>query len=184
MSDYDDDDYGGNDDVDQSEYLLEGVEAQVEDDVEDVDNPEYQGESDEELVYHQQEGYMEDEEAMEARREAANFDALGSTAPKREADGFTIHKMEVDSTGVDVSSTGRAKITTRYLTKYERARLLGTRALQLSMNAPPLVELRGETDALQIAQRELRERKLPLIIRRYLPDGSYEDWSLNELMID
>lgn len=76
------------------------------------------------------------------------------------------------------------KITTRYLTKYERARLLGTRALQLSMNAPPLVELDGETDPLKIAAKELRERKLPLIVRRYLPDGSFEDWSLDELIID
>ena len=78
-----------------------------------------------------------------------------------------------------------AKITTRYLTKYERARLLGTRALQLSMNAPPLVELDpGLTDPLKIAAKELRERKLPLIVRRYLPDGSFEDWSLDELIID
>lgn len=76
------------------------------------------------------------------------------------------------------------KITTRYLTKYERARLLGTRALQLSMNAPPLVELDSETDPLKIAAKELRERKLPLIVRRYLPDGSFEDWSLDELIID
>jgi len=82
------------------------------------------------------------------------------------------------------ATSNAAKITTRYLTKYERARLLGTRALQLSMNAPPLVELDGETDPLKIAGKELRERKLPLIVRRYLPDGSFEDWSLDELIID
>lgn len=82
------------------------------------------------------------------------------------------------------STSNAVKITTRYLTKYERARLLGTRALQLSMNAPPLVELEGETDPLKIAGKELRERKLPLIVRRYLPDGSFEDWSLDELIID
>lgn len=75
--------------------------------------------------------------------------------------------------------------TTRYLTKYERARVLGTRALQLSLNAPPTVEIgEDETDPLQIATRELSERKLPLIIRRYLPDGSFEDWSLEELIVD
>ena len=77
-----------------------------------------------------------------------------------------------------------ARITTRYLTKYERARILGTRALQLSMNAPPMVELEGETDPLQIAMKELRDRKIPLVIRRFLPDGSYEDWALDELIID
>ena len=37
------------------------------------------------------------------------------------------------------------------MTKYERARLLGTRALQISMNAPVMVELAGETDPLAIA---------------------------------
>lgn len=89
------------------------------------------------------------------------------------------------------------------MTKYERARVLGTRALQISMNAPGLkmpffnvklhlmfwfttvtVEIGGETDPLKIAMKELRERKIPMIIRRYLPDGSFEDWSLDELIIE
>lgn len=99
----------------------------------------------------------------------------------------------------------KERITTPYLTKYERARVLGTRALQIrcafrpfldasiwtqpisffsagSMNAPVLVPLDGETDALQIAIKELSQRKIPLIIRRYLPDGSFEDWSVAELI--
>lgn len=97
----------------------------------------------------------------------------------------------------------KVRITTPYLTKYERARVLGTRALQIrsvsclsscnlitlnrtstSMNAPVLVPLDGETDALQIAIKELSQRKIPLIIRRYLPDGSFEDWSVSELITD
>ena len=94
----------------------------------------------------------------------------------------------------------KVRVTTRYLTKYERARILGTRALQIrqvrlrchtskfltshSMNAPVLVPLDGETDALQIAIKELSQRKIPLIIRRYLPDGSFEDWSVSELITD
>lgn len=86
-----------------------------------------------------------------------------------------------------VVSTGTApseRITTRYLTKYERARVLGTRALQISMNAPVMVDLDGETDPLRIAEKELRERKIPIIVRRYLPDGSHEDWSIDELVVD
>ena len=85
------------------------------------------------------------------------------------------------------SGRGTAKedrITTRYLTKYERARVLGTRALQISMNAPVMVALDGETDPLKIAMKELRERKIPIIIRRFLPDGSHEDWSIDELIVD
>lgn len=76
------------------------------------------------------------------------------------------------------------RITSKYMTKYERARVLGTRALQISMNAPVMVEIAGETDALKIAMKELRERKIPMIIRRYLPDNSYEDWSLEELLVE
>lgn len=44
-------------------------------------------------------------------------------------------------------------------------------SLLYSMNAPVLVDLEGETDPLQIAIKELREKKIPLIVRRYMPDG-------------
>ncbi|SCU97559.1 LAME_0F20076g1_1 [Lachancea meyersii CBS 8951] len=76
------------------------------------------------------------------------------------------------------------RTTTPYMTKYERARILGTRALQISMNAPVFVDLEGETDPLRIAMKELAEKKIPLVIRRYLPDGSFEDWSVEELIVD
>ncbi|XP_030374779.1 DNA-directed RNA polymerases I, II, and III subunit RPABC2 [Scaptodrosophila lebanonensis] len=75
------------------------------------------------------------------------------------------------------------RITTKYMTKYERARVLGTRALQIAMCAPIMVELDGETDPLQIAMKELKQKKIPIIIRRYLPDHSYEDWSIDELIM-
>merc|ERR1719316_2613235 len=55
------------------------------------------------------------------------------------------------------------------MTKYERARILGSRALQISMNAPIMVELNGETDPLLIAEKELNDRVVPMVVRRYLP---------------
>jgi DNA-directed RNA polymerases I, II, and III subunit RPABC2 len=73
--------------------------------------------------------------------------------------------------------------TTRYLTKYEKARVLGSRSLQISMNAPVQVDVKGETDPLRIATMELQQGKLPLIIRRYLPDNTFEDWAVDELTI-
>lgn len=42
----------------------------------------------------------------------------------------------------------------------------------ISLNAPVLVDLEGETDPLQIAIKELNQKKIPLIVRRYLPDGT------------
>ncbi|KAF2110052.1 RNA polymerase, subunit omega/K/RPB6 [Lophiotrema nucula] len=74
------------------------------------------------------------------------------------------------------------RTTTPYMTKYEKARVLGTRALQISGNAPVLIDVEGMTDPLQIAIKELREKKIPLVVRRYLPDGWYEDWSCEELL--
>ncbi len=80
------------------------------------------------------------------------------------------------------TKSGIVKITFHFY-RYERARVLGTRALQIAMCAPIMVELDGETDPLQIAMKELKQRKIPIIIRRYLPDHSYEDWNIDELII-
>ena len=112
-------------------------------------------------------------------------DALDVTGEREDAAGGTGDVVGVgvgDDSGPATAPSER--ITTRYLTKYERARVLGTRALQISMNAPVMVDLDGETDPLRIAEKELRERKIPIIIRRYLPDGSHEDWSIDELIVD
>ncbi|KAI8644541.1 putative Rpo26-18kD subunit of DNA-directed RNA polymerases I, II, III [Parasitella parasitica] len=76
------------------------------------------------------------------------------------------------------------RITIPHLTKYERARILGTRALQISLNAPVMIDIDGESDALKIANRELREKKIPLIVRRFMPDGTYEDWKVKDLIVD
>ena len=46
------------------------------------------------------------------------------------------------------------------------------------MNAPVMVELNGESDPLEIAMKELREKKIPFTVRRYLPDGRYGAWCL------
>ncbi|KAH9486537.1 DNA-directed RNA polymerases I, II, and III subunit RPABC2 [Psilocybe cubensis] len=121
------------------------------------------------------------EDGMPLGEDAAHGGAHGADGDQEMANG--------DDTNGGAGISGerqpnKIRITTPYLTKYERARILGTRALQISMNAPVLVPLDGETDALQIAIKELSQRKIPLIIRRYLPDGSFEDWSVSELITD
>ncbi|KAI5711589.1 DNA-directed RNA polymerases I, II, and III subunit RPABC2 [Diaphorina citri] len=100
---------------------------------------------------------------------------------ENEEDGENIDILPSSEAGGGVQRENR--ITTHYMTKYERARVLGTRALQIAMCAPVMVELEGETDPLQIAMKELKARKIPIIIRRYLPDNSYEDWGIDELKI-
>ena len=76
------------------------------------------------------------------------------------------------------------RTTPAFMTKYEKARIIGTRALQISKNAPVLVDLgKDDIDPILIAEKELAEKKIPFVIRRYLPDGSYEDWKTCELNI-
>ena len=75
--------------------------------------------------------------------------------------------------------------TSRFLTKYERAKVLGERAIQISNGAKVMVEIEeGVWDPMIIAEKELREKKIEYIVRRYLPDGTYEDWDLKELIFD
>jgi DNA-directed RNA polymerase I, II, and III subunit RPABC2 len=67
-----------------------------------------------------------------------------------------------------------------YMTKYEKARILGTRALQISMNAHVKIDIGELTDPLEIAEKELEQCAIPFLIRRYLPDGSHEDWTIEK----
>ena len=53
------------------------------------------------------------------------------------------------------------------------------------MNAPlTITDTKGLTDPLAIAELELKEKKIPLMVRRYLPDGTYEDWAASELLVE
>ena len=76
------------------------------------------------------------------------------------------------------------RITSKFMTKYERARILGSRALQISKNAPLMVDPGDESDPYRLAEIELSEKKIPFIVWRYLPDGSFEDWKVSELYIE
>jgi DNA-directed RNA polymerase I, II, and III subunit RPABC2 len=135
------------------------------------------------------------------RKHAAHAHTLPSLSPSIETDNNNVDFINANGpnngaqTGSSLASSNghqnagkhtpiNQRVTTKFLTKYERARVLGTRALQISMNAPVMVNLDGETDPLKIALKELRERKIPIIIRRYLPDGGWEDWGIEELIVD
>lgn len=74
--------------------------------------------------------------------------------------------------------------TSQIMTIYEKTRLLGIRTQQIDMGCEPLIDTsKGFTESLQIAEQELKEKKMPLIIRRFLPNGDYEDWEVDEMVI-
>lgn len=62
------------------------------------------------------------------------------------------------------------------LTRFEKARIMGARALQLSLGAPPFIAIpETASTSLDIAMEELEKRVIPIIIRRVLPNGDYQN---------
>lgn len=69
------------------------------------------------------------------------------------------------------------------LTRFEKARIVGARSLQISMGAPILVEAsEGLSSPIDIALKELEAGILPITIRRTLPDGTCQDIPINWLL--
>lgn len=161
MSDYGDDNDLGGGDGGIDEPMYEEEEEVFEDEL----DPEVPEDGDDEF---NRRGNEEEDHVVIAGDPSANANAQKGPSANRSIKDKKIPNEE--------------RTTTPYMTKYEKARILGTRALQISMNAPVLVDLEGESDPLQIAIKEMNEKKIPLIVRRYMPDGYYEDWTCEELL--
>jgi DNA-directed RNA polymerase subunit K/omega len=72
--------------------------------------------------------------------------------------------------------------TVPFLTKYERARVLGERAKQLDAGAKPFVEVEADIiDGYLIAMAELDQKKIPFIIKRPMVNGGCEYWKIKDL---
>jgi DNA-directed RNA polymerase subunit K/omega len=72
--------------------------------------------------------------------------------------------------------------TIPFLTKYERARILGQRAKQIESGSEPFVNIpESVIDGHIIAEIELKQKRIPFIIRRPIPNGSFEYWHVRDL---
>jgi DNA-directed RNA polymerase subunit K len=59
------------------------------------------------------------------------------------------------------------------ITRFEKAKIIGSRALQISMGAPILIKLPDNImDPIEIAIRELKAEVVPITVRRSLPKKS------------
>lgn len=97
-----------------------------------------------------------------------NYDEiLSMTKVVRNDDGIIIDKLHR---------------TIPYLTKYEKARILGQRAKQINSGAYPFVKVpENVIDGYIIAEMELKQKRIPFIIRRPLPNGGSEYWKVQDL---
>ena len=83
-----------------------------------------------------------------------------------------------------IGSTDKKHKSPPFLTVYERTKILGARTNQLAEGAMPFVTVpEYMTQPLEIAKLELDQRRLPYIIKRPMPDGTFEYWRLSDLLI-
>jgi len=76
-----------------------------------------------------------------------------------------------------------ALIGPRKLTRFERARVVGARALQIALGAPVLIDVNpGSMSPIDIATQELEAGALPISIRRTLPDGTSQNIPLKAML--
>lgn len=69
------------------------------------------------------------------------------------------------------------------ITRFEKARIVGARALQISMGAPMIVAVdEGYSSTIDIALKEFEDVLLPITIRRTLPNGTFQDIPLKWLL--
>ena len=77
---------------------------------------------------------------------------------------------------VELTADGKILMGPPTLTRFEKARIMGARALQLSLGAPPFIDIPvSAATSLDISMKELEERVIPITIRRVLPNGDYQN---------
>jgi DNA-directed RNA polymerase I, II, and III subunit RPABC2 len=202
------DDSGDSDDSDDSDDTDESGEEKEEEEKEEVIEDSSES-SDEDTVKEEKEEVIEDssessdedtvkeEEKEESDSESEysdddNFQKLENELDKKNLLLYhpellhssykeikALSRVVRDKNGIIIDPLHR---TIPFLTKYERARILGIRAKQLNYDADPFVEVpTNMISGSLIALKELEEKKLPFIIRRPLPNGGNEFWKLSDL---
>ena len=132
-----------------------------------------------------EEEYEEDDIDESGDEEQENDDNSETELDNEDEENFSIYgEMESYLESKKNMYTGE-KITRPVLTKFEYTRIIGERTAQLQQGAEPMIDLKNHniSHSREIAELELDQKKIPLIIRRFLPDGNHEDWRLSELII-
>lgn len=112
------------------------------------------------------EGDNEDEEGK-AKRGALTLDGVEVEGDDEEEDDVTHYQSINERLKRSTVASG----TSKYITKYEKARVIGVRAKQLEDGAPALVDTTGMVSVVAIAEKELAKGKCPLTVNRPYPNG-------------
>jgi DNA-directed RNA polymerase subunit K/omega len=179
--DYETDDQS-NDEEETEEVVVAGKETNSDDDLEQKDESEEEDvESDEEPEEEQEEVQGDGEEGCIYRFTGKKKKIVDLLADFEAEDDFS----DDDDKNIDTTKYADPdkRVTKKYMTIYERVRLLGERAKQLSLGAKPMIKNVDNMNPKDIAKLELENKVIPLIIIRTLPNGVKEKWKVSELEI-
>ncbi len=110
-------------------------------------------------------------------KEIANIDKECEIIRNREVITKDIQHKPVEITNKD----GQVVTGPPTLSMFEKARIMGARALQLSLGAPMFIEIpENATTSLEIAMEELKQRVIPIVIKRTLPNGDYQNIPIDQ----
>ena len=186
------------DNIDRDEYEITNLSDDSidtdKDDIDNIDNPDKQIDEvteeipEEEVVEEEPEEEAEDEaEAEEEAEEEADDDCLYKKAKVKNFDADDNEELELvyddDNNIFDEIVKPDDRITKPFMTIFERVRLLGDRAKQLSLGAKPMIKGLETVNPKEVAKLELEKGVMPLIIERVLPNGKKERWYTHELKI-
>jgi DNA-directed RNA polymerase I, II, and III subunit RPABC2 len=124
-------------------------------------------ESDDELSINEEDMYEDEEEVEELEKK------LNVHHDKE-------YKQIIQTENIIVKPEDR--ILSEYLTEYEMCNILSTRAKHIEDGAAIYVDVGNLKDPIEIAQKEIMEKKCPLSILREIKKGLYEIWHINEMI--
>lgn len=168
-------DYSDNDDDDQSKDLEEEI-YQPSEEEEETDDETNEGDQDEDAP--------PEPDYKPKFLEEQRMNYLAQYHPEEIHKSFDeIHKLTVierNSDGIIIDSNHK---TYPILSKFELTKIIGLRVTQLNKGSEPYVTIQTKNilDNSLVAEKELREKKLPFIIMRPLPNGKCEYWNVNDL---
>jgi DNA-directed RNA polymerase subunit K/omega len=182
--DYETDDQSNVDEDETEEVVVAGKEANSDDDLEqkeETDEEQEEEEEEEEPEEEQEEVQGDGEEGCIYRFTGKKKKAVDILADFEAEDDFS----DDDDKNIDTTKyvDPDKRLTKNFMTIYERVRLLGERAKQLSLGAKPMIKNVDNMNPKDVAKLELENKVIPLIIIRTLPNGVKEKWKVTELEI-
>ena len=182
---------GGDDDDDDDDYEGGGAEDDEDDDIEDINQQDDQPNTNENIMYNKvnqmnnddSDDDDDDEVYLTKFDKEINQNYLLNNHPECTIQNYdeivALSKVVRDKNNIIIDELHK---TIPYLTKYERARILGQRAKQINSGATTFVKVHENMiDGYLIAELELQQKRIPFIIRRPLPNGGSEFWCVKDL---